>query len=211
VPLSFGNTESYRRAAEYLGTGVNAFYRLLGQGTLKAAREYGGEEFACVLGQEMAGYATGELFFTAQSLGFRHSHLDTGGYSYDQKHAEKDIRTSVDFLINDEPGRCLLTSMVSCLFARSVYTEEMLGQCLQAVGYPDVTDRLADAGERIRARRWRLRFATGFKPEEISLPKRFYKVSTWKGPVDREYLDALRAEYGRRLTELVQQDEKNNA
>ncbi|HID98467.1 MAG TPA: hypothetical protein EYP57_09835 [Thermodesulfobacteriaceae bacterium] len=36
----------------------------------------------------MAGYATGEVFFAAQSPGFRHSHLDTGGYFYDQKHAE---------------------------------------------------------------------------------------------------------------------------
>ncbi len=211
VPLAFGNTESYRRAAHYLGTGATDFYRLLGQGTLKAAEVYGGAEFGCVLGQEMAGYATGELFFAAQSLGFRHSHLDTGGYSYDQKHAEKDVQASVDFLINDEPGRCLLTSMVSCLFARSVYTEEVLGECLQAIGYPDVTDKLPEAGERIRRHRWRLRFATGFKPEEVPLPKRFYKVTTWKGPVDAEYLDALRAEYGRRLTELVDQDENSEA
>ena len=211
VPLAFGNTESYRRAAHYLGTGATDFYRLLGQGTLRAAEVYGGAEFGCVLGQEMAGYATGELFFTAQSLGFRHSHLDTGGYSYDQKHAEKDVQASVDFLINDEPGRCLLTSMVSCLFARSVYTEEVLGECLQAIGYPDVTDKLPEAGERIRRHRWRLRFATGFKPEEVPLPKRFYKVTTWKGPVDAEYLDALRTEYGRRLTELVGQDENSEA
>jgi aldehyde:ferredoxin oxidoreductase len=39
---------------EHLGRGANDFYRLLGMGTLKAAAEYGGEDFACVLGQEMA-------------------------------------------------------------------------------------------------------------------------------------------------------------
>ncbi|MCF6187759.1 MAG: aldehyde ferredoxin oxidoreductase, partial [Desulfobulbaceae bacterium] len=205
VKLAFGEAEGYRQAARYLGTGANTFYRLLGQGTLKAAEEYGGAEFGCVLGQEMAGYATGELFFAAQSLGFRHSHLDTGGYSYDQKHEEKDVDKAVDFLMADEPGRCLLTSMVSCLFARSVYTEEVLGECLHALGYGEVTDKLAAAGERIRARRWRLRFATGFKPEDIVLPKRFYKVTTWKGPVDGDYLDGLRREYGRRLTELVKE------
>ncbi len=203
VPLAFGNTDGYRQAAHYLGTGANEFYRLLGQGTLKAAEVYGGAEFGCVLGQEMAGYATGELFFAAQSLGFRHSHLDTGGYSYDQKHDEKDVDKAVNFLINDEPGRCLLTSMVSCLFARSVYTEEVLGECLQAIGYPDVTDKLAQAGERIRSHRWRLRFATGFSPEDVVLPKRFYKVKTWKGAVDADYLDTLRREYGKRLRELA--------
>jgi len=43
---------------------------------MKAAKHYGGEDFACVLGQEMAGYATGEVFFVSQALGLRHSHLD---------------------------------------------------------------------------------------------------------------------------------------
>jgi aldehyde:ferredoxin oxidoreductase len=206
VPLAFGDPEGYRQAAHLLGTGANAFYRLLGQGTLKAAEVYGGAEFGCVLGQEMAGYATGELFFAAQSLGFRHSHLDTGGYAYDQKDNNKDVNKAVDFLIRDEPGRCLLTSMVSCLFARSVYSEEVLAECLHALGYEGVSDRLAAAGEHIRAHRWRLRFASGFRPEDITLPKRFYKVTTWKGPVDSDYLDRLRREYGRRLTELVRED-----
>ena len=60
-------------------------------GTLKAAEHYGGSDFACVLGQEMAGYATGEVFFVSQALGFRHSHLDSGGYSYDQKFEAVDL------------------------------------------------------------------------------------------------------------------------
>ena len=210
VRLSFGDAEGYRQAAHLLGTGTNEFYRLLGQGTLKAAEVYGGTEFGCVLGQEMAGYATGELFFAAQSLGFRHSHLDQGGYSYDQKHDEKDVDKAVKFLIDDEPGRCLLTSMVSCLFARSVYSEEVLAECLHALGYGEVTDKLEAAGERIRVHRWQLRFATGFRPEDVVMPRRFYKVTTWKGPVDAGYLDALRLEYGRNLTDLVKKDETSS-
>ncbi len=116
--------------------GANEFYRLLGQGTLKAAARYGGEEFACVLGQEMAGYATGEVFFVSQALGFRSSHLDAGGYSYDQKHTDKDVADAIRFLEDDERERVLLTSMVSCLFARNVYTPELLARCLNAVGLP---------------------------------------------------------------------------
>ncbi len=205
VALAFGNTDNYRRAAHLLGTGANEFYRLLGQGTLRAAEVYGGAEFGCVLGQEMAGYATGELFFTAQSLGFRHSHLDTSGYSRDQKHADKNVQESVDFLINDEPGRCLLTSMVACLFARSVYTEDVLAECLQALEYDkSIYDNLAETGQQIRAHRWRLRFSTGFQPEDILLPKRFYKVKTWKGPIDAAYLDELRMAYGNRLKTFAQ-------
>ncbi len=204
VSLSFGDADIYVQAVELLAGAANEFYRLLGQGTLVCAGRYGGEEFACVLGQEMAGYATGEVFFTAQALGFRHSHLDTGAYSYEQKHPEQDLEAALSFLINDEPGRCLLTSMVSCLFARSVYTPELLAQCLKVSGFAGLADNLDTLGEAIRRHRWQLRFATGFRPEDIVLPKRFYRVRNWKGTVDAEYLDRLKTEYGRHLSKLVQ-------
>jgi len=201
VPLRFGDAENYIQAATFLGKGINDFYRILGQGTLRAAARYGGEEFACVLGQEMAGYATGELFFAAQALGFRHSHLDTGAYSWDQKNSDKNVEKAVNFLIEDEPGRVLLTSMVACLFARSVYTEETLADCLNACGYSELAASLDTTAEHIRKIRWQTRFATGFRPEEVTIPKRFYKVKTWKGPIDRQFLDSLKNEYGRRLLE----------
>ena len=203
VPLAFGDAASYRQAAYHLGTGTNDFYRLLAQGTLKAAGEYGGDEFACVLGQEMAGYATGELFFAAQTLGFRHSHLDTGAYGYDQKNSEKDVSKAVDYLIEDEPGRAFLTSMVACLFARSVYTDDRLADCLTSIGLPGLASSIDVTAERIRKLRWQVRMSTGFDPENFSIPKRFYAVKTWKGQVDRTYLDALKAEYGRRIMALV--------
>lgn len=203
VRLSFGDAAAYCRAADFLGRGAGEFYRLLGMGTLKAAAAYGGAEFACVLGQEMAGYATGELFFAAQTLGFRHSHLDTGAYSYDQQHAEKDVGKAVDFLIADEPGRALLTSMVACLFSRSVYTNERLAQCLDAVGYPALAGSLADIAEHIRRLRWQTRIASGFDPDTLTIPKRFLKVATWKGVVDGELLRALKMEYGRRILQLA--------
>jgi len=57
VPLKFGDGKNYQAAVQHLGAASNDFYRTLARGTSKAARRYGGEEFACVLGQEMAGYA----------------------------------------------------------------------------------------------------------------------------------------------------------
>lgn len=206
VALNFGDVEGYRQAALHLGRGSNDFYRLLGQGTLKAAEQYGGGEFACVLGQEMAGYATGELYFAAQTLGFRHSHLDTGAYSYDQKHADRDVAKAVDFLIADEPGRVLLTSMVACLFARSVYHDEQLAACLQSVGYGALAENMAEVAEHVRRLRWQVRAATGFFPDNFSIPKRFYQVATWKGAVDGAYLDALKTEYGRRILALIEEE-----
>ncbi len=203
IPLSFGDAKGYQQAARHLGRGSNDFYRLLGQGTLKAAAVYGGGDFGCVLGQEMAGYATGELFFAAQTLGFRHSHLDTGAYSYDQKNAEQDVERAVDFLIADEPGRAFLTSMVGCLFARSVYTEEQLAECLQVVGFETLSKTIPKVAEHIRTLRWKVRAQTGFNPDNFTIPKRFYQVKTWKGQIDKNYLDNLKKEYGKRIQALI--------
>ena len=208
VKLSFGDADAYQEAVWYLGLGSNDFYRLLGSGTLKATAVYGGEEFGCVLGQEMAGYATGELFFAAQSLGFRHSHLDTGAYSWEQKHSDKDVSKAVDFLMDDEPGRAFLTSMVACLFARSVYSREQLHECLSAVGFDELAGSIDEVAERIRTLRWQVRISTGFIPEDITIPKRFYEVETIRGGMDSTYLDALKAEYGARIMGLAGTDDR---
>ena len=202
VRLAFGESEGYKTAMQYLGLGRNEFYRLLGQGTLKAAERYGGQDFACVLGQEMAGYATGEVFFVSQALGLRHSHLDSGGYSYDQKEKGKDLSKAVDFLVKDEQGRVLLTSMVACLFARGIYTNELLATCLKAVGYASLGDTLDPVSQNIQQLRWKTRLATGFKPEEVNIPKRFFEITTGKGPIDGAFLTGLKDRYASAIRTL---------
>jgi len=202
VPLKFDDAAGYKEAVQHLGLGTNDFYRLLAQGTMKAAEQYGGENFACVLGQEMAGYATGEVFFTSQALGFRHSHLDSGGYSFDQKHEEKDVKQAVDFLVKDEQGRVLLTSMVSCLFAREVYNNELLADCLNALGYTTLAGNMHQVAQHVQKMRWRLRLSTGFNPQGVKIPGSFTEVTTWKGPVDEKYLNALKEEYAKRIMDL---------
>lgn len=208
VPLKFGDAKTYALALNYIGTAENAFYRLLGQGTLKAAEQYGGQEFACVLGQEMAGYATGEVFFISQALGFRHSHLDSGGYAYDQKHDDKDVSKAVEFLVQDEQERVLLTSMVSCLFAREVYKVALLNDCLASLGYQNLAGDLKAISERIQRMRWQIRLATGFDPHSVTIPKRFTQVVTWKGPIDQNYLSELKKAYSKRILDLGKQDEQ---
>jgi aldehyde:ferredoxin oxidoreductase len=203
VPLTFGDSASYQQAANSFGTGANDFYRLLGQGTVKAAEVYGGRDFACVLGQEMAGYATGEVFFTAQSLGFRHSHLDSGGYSYDQQHANQDVNAAVEFLVRDEASRAFMTSMVACLFARNVYADSLLADCLQSLGYEKLAATIPECGRNIQKVRWQTRIASGFHPESITIPKRFREITTWKGLIDSQYLQALQTEYSQAILSLA--------
>jgi aldehyde:ferredoxin oxidoreductase len=208
VPLKFDDTAGYKEAMQHLGLGSNDFYRLLAQGTMKAAEQYGGEDFACVLGQEMGGYATGEVFFTSQALGFRHSHLDTGGYSYDQKHEDKNVEKAVEFLVRDEQGRVLLTSMVACLFARAVYTDELLANCLNSLGYTTLAESMDQVAQHIQKLRWRLRLATGFDPTAVKIPKRFTEITTWKGTIDKKYLNNLKKEYAKRILELGKEENK---
>jgi aldehyde:ferredoxin oxidoreductase len=209
VPLQFGDEKIYQEAVHHLGAASNDFYRLLGQGTMKAAEHFGGADFACVLGQEMGGYATGEVFFVSQALGLRHSHLDAGGYAYDQKGKAPDVNDAVQFLVEDERARVLLTSMVSCLFARGVYGEQVLSDCLRSVGYTTMAESIGAVSNHIQKLRWRQRLRTGFDPRTVSIPKRFLEVETWKGKIDGAYLDALKDAYAGAILALAQ-DEKES-
>jgi len=206
VRLAFGDAAAFKRALWLLGHKANDFYALLGRGTLAAARHYGGEDFACVLGQEMAGYATGETYFASQTVAFRHSHLDTGAYSYDQKHKEKDVAKVVKFLVDDERERVLLTCLVGCLFAREVYKPDVIAAVLSCLGYGELAADLDGAAEKVQRARWRLKLATGYDPTKTRIPRRFSEITTWKGPVDAAYMEALRQGYAAAVLELVKEE-----
>jgi aldehyde:ferredoxin oxidoreductase len=202
-PLKFGAAEAYRGAIVRLANRENDFYDLLARGTAAAAAEYGGDDFACVLGQEMAGYATGEVFFVSQAFGFRHSHLDTAGYGFDQKEHDKDPGKAVEYLKEEERLRIGLTCMVSCLFARKVYSEDRLEEALASIGYPNLAQGLRSRSADVRALRWRLKSLTGFDPSKVTIPKRFKEVRTWKGPIDEAFLKELSVEYGNAIREFA--------
>ncbi|MCL6620753.1 MAG: aldehyde ferredoxin oxidoreductase [Syntrophobacterales bacterium] len=202
LPLGFGDVPALEQALHHLARGATDFYRLLAQGTAKAAAVYGGGDFACVLGQEMAGYATGEVFFVSQALGFRHSHLDAAGYSFDQKARERRVEEALDYLLAEERQRVILTSLVACLFAREVYRPELVAECLAVLGYGELAARLGEVGEAIQRRRWRLKLATGYDPDRVEIPRRLLEVENWKGKVDADFMTALKAAYARVIREL---------
>jgi len=202
VKLAWGDAETYMQAVELISCPPNDFYKLLAQGTLKCAEQYGGKDFACVLGQEMAGYATGEVFFVSEALGFRHAHLDSGGYSWDQKHEDQDVEAALDFLINDARDRIVLNCMVGCLFSRGVYNDDLLAAAMESVGYGGLNIKMAEIGERVQKLRWRLRLGMGYAPNKVKIPKRYSEVTTWKGPIDTDYMEALRTGYAARIMDL---------
>ncbi|WP_022663109.1 aldehyde ferredoxin oxidoreductase N-terminal domain-containing protein [Paucidesulfovibrio longus] len=203
LPLKFGDAVNFEEALDLLAGRVNEFWSALAMGVPVAAAKFGGGDFACVLGQEMAGYATGEVFFTSQSMGFRHSHLDAGGYAWDQQHQDQDLEAALDFLVEDERKRTLLCCMVSCLFARGIYKDELVSECLSSVGQSALAGKLDEVGHAVQELRWATRFTTGYDPAAVSIPKRFKEVVTWKGPLDEDYLNRLRASYAERIRDMA--------
>lgn len=189
--LAFGEVEPYRQAIAHIGARPNEFYRLLGEGTAVAAARYGGEDFACVLGQEMAGYATGPVYFVSQALGFRYSHLDSAGYQLDQKETPT-LEQALDYLEKEERQRLMLTCLVSCLFARNIYNEETVAAALETVGHSDTAQNMDKTFTRLQRERWQLKKETGFDPHHVTIPRRFFEVETLKGKIDAAFMEELR-------------------
>jgi len=201
--LQFGDVQSYREGLAHLTQQPNEFYRTLALGTMKAAEKFGGEDFACVLGQEMAGYATGENYFVSQALGFRHSHLDTGAYGLDQEKDSRNLDKSIKYMQDQEDYRILMCSMVGCLFARKAYPKNNILRALNSLGYEYNESELDECVEKIKYHRWALKFKTGFRPEDIKIPSRYQEVTTWKGRIDADYMHNLKQEYQKVLQDMA--------
>ena len=68
--------------------------------------------------------------------------------------------------MEDEPGRVFLTSMVACLFARSAYNDEQLGECLEAAGYQSLAETISETAEYIRKLRWKVGLTAASSPKK---------------------------------------------
>jgi aldehyde:ferredoxin oxidoreductase len=98
--------------------------------------------------------------------------------------------------------------MLACLFARGVYSDELLGRCLNSVGYNELAGSISDVSRHIQKLRWKTKIATGYDPKSVSIPKRFTEIVTWKGPIDAEYMQSLKEEYAKRIIELSADEDK---
>jgi aldehyde:ferredoxin oxidoreductase len=95
-------------------------------------------------------------------------------------------------------------SVVACLLAWGAYTEELLATCLKTVGYGGLADNTGAVSKNIRQLRWK---TTGFRPETVSIPRRFFEVTTGKGLTDEQSLTQLKEEYSRRIIEMCDQNQ----
>jgi aldehyde:ferredoxin oxidoreductase len=49
-----------------------------------------------------------------------------------------------------------------------------------------------------------LKYQTGYSPKDISIPKRFGEVTTWKGGIDRVFMDSVAADYQNAVRKLAE-------
>ena len=198
IPLQWNNVKSYLKALENIVKAPNEFYAALGNGVDFASRRYGGREFAMALGgNEVSGYHTGPASIVGQLVGVRHSHLDNAGYSIDQKAAKKQmsLEQMVDEIIKEDNSRGVFNSLVGCLFARGVYTEENIIEALGAVGIESSKDDLQILGKKIFEEKYRFKAGEGFDLSAARVPNRFYETISTLGKVSPETVKEMLSLY----------------
>jgi aldehyde:ferredoxin oxidoreductase len=201
LKLSWGDYQTYIEAVELVARSNTNFYRSLAKGVGYAASKYGGKDFAlCFGGNEMAGYHTGPLCYVNYITGMRHSHLDSAGYSLDQKMINKgevpNPYEAAKLLYNEESWRQILSSLVVCFFARGIYDSETISNTLEAIGVLLDEQEMQELGPKILEKKLEFKIREGFKPEIYTLPNRILETITPLGKIDEEYLrETVKAYY----------------
>jgi aldehyde:ferredoxin oxidoreductase len=70
-----------------------------------------------------------------------------------------------------------------------------LQEALRVMGAQSLADNLGEAVRRVTRMRWQTRLSTGYKPQDIKIPKRFKDVKNWKGKADPDKLGQLKQSY----------------
>jgi len=201
IDLKWGDWRAYIEAVKNIVLQPNEFYKTLALGVEEAARRYGGLEYAMAFNRvEPAGYLTGPLYFLSLAMGFRHSHLDSGAYSLDQRIFSKggeppSPAEAVKSIAEEESWRQILTSLVACLFARSIYTPDLVVRALRTLGYEYDETGLRELGRRIYMRKQRIKMEEGFDPIKTRIPDRIYETPTPLGKISRQYMDQALMEF----------------
>ena len=204
VPLAFGNTANYIKAMRFIAEQENDFYKVLAEGSDKASDIYGGKEFAMTFARnEMPGYHTGYGSIVGPTVGARHSHLCNGGYSIDQSMKEFNKEKLVNALFAEEKERCMLNSLIICLFARKVYDRQTILKALSSIGYNLSDEDLTTIGEKIYKTKLRIKKSLGFDQKNVKLPKRLFETPSMSGQLDEKVAYELIEMYDKKVEELM--------
>lgn len=193
VNFKWGDYKSYMNAIELIACHPNEFYKALAKGVEYASSKYGGKDFALSFGSnEMPGYHTGPMCYVGYLTGSRHSHLDSAGYSLDQKNLSNgkvpNQEEAVKKLFAEEVWRQVLNSLIICLFARNIYTKKTILKSLKISGINMDENDLDRIGFEILRNKLRFKLREGFDPENLRIPKRIFETKTPVGIINENFL-----------------------
>jgi aldehyde:ferredoxin oxidoreductase len=99
----------------------------------------------------------------------------------------------IDSLFAEEKERCMLNSLVICLFARKVYDRKTILAALSSIGFSHTDEELTAIGERIYKTKLRIKKMLGYDQKNVKLPKRLFVTPSLTGQLDekiaRELID----------------------
>jgi len=193
LELRWGDYAAYLRAVDCIVDPPTDFCRALGRGVDHAAAAYGGADFALAFGGlEMPGYHTGPAAHLNHLTGARHSHLDSAGYSLDQKAIKAaDVpspKAMAEALLREERWRQVLSSLVICFFARNIYQPDVVAKALASAGFALGKDDLTRLGADTLRRKHAFKRREGFSLSDLRIPERIFATPTPLGPITPEFL-----------------------
>jgi aldehyde:ferredoxin oxidoreductase len=198
--IAFGKAGDYDALLTNLACPSNDFYRALASDPQKAAEGLGlGDCFMAVQGNGMTGYHTGYGSLLGQIVGMRHSHLDNGGYSLDQKEKDLSDEALLEKIIKEEQARQMQQSLIICLFARKIYDPATAARCLSTLGITRTEKDLEDLGKRIYRLKADLKKSFGYDFSAVRVPSRFFETPSGRGILDPGRVSRLAALHAEKL------------
>lgn len=213
MPIKFGDKETYIKVMRKMGESKTEFYTALANGVSEVTAKYGGSDFGLQIAKnEMPQYHTGYGSIVGYVCGARHSHLDNGGYSLDQKMKEFDKDALIDNLFKEEVNRNIINSMIGCLFARGLYDNPTILKALAAVGIDMTEEGLNETAERICATKLRIKRKLGFNECDVEVPKRILETDGMRRKIDPRIVKELVQMFYNKNQQLLEQykDEQYN-
>lgn len=200
IKVIWGDLESYLKILKNIISQPNEFYIKLAKGLDDVVKQYGGEDFALTFGGNgMPGYHTGIATHVTSLTGARHSHLDSAGYSLDQKMMREGERFSSDDLakrvFEEESWRQILSSLVICFFSRGIYKPDLVKRALEIVGFNLNEDELSSLGEEILRNKYQFKIREDFDFNKLRIPKRILETPTPLGYINEEELRSIVMKY----------------
>lgn len=190
----WGDVSVYLKLLDNITDASTEFYCVAGQGVQALAERYGGKDFAVHFeGNEASGYHTGPANIVGHMVGIRHSHLDNAGYSIDQKSLAKPMANDKigKMIAEEDTWRTVLNSLVICLFARPVFTPDVVLSSLKALGNERTGDELKKIGEEVFHLRMRFKTQEGFSLDDLTPPARLLEKLSPHGQVDKTTIDEI--------------------